>query len=151
MDPEDVLQSVFRSFFVRQAEGQFNLGDWDDLWSLLVRITVRKCGRRVAAFCAERRDVRREVRPDVSDPAAWRGWEAMAQEPAPDEVVCLTDMVESLMRGLDPTQREILLLRLQGHTVPEISGKVGRTERTVHRVLSQVRERLKRLEAGLAS
>ena len=150
MDPEDVLQSVLRSFFVRQADGQFDLGDWDDLWSLLVRITVRKCGRRVAAFRAERRDVRREVRPDIADPTTRCGWEAMAQDPSPEEVVCLTDMLESLMRGLNATQREILRLRLQGCTVPEISDRVGRTERTVHRVLTLVRERLKRAEGDLA-
>ncbi len=60
-DPESVVQSVFRSFFVRQAEGQFELENWDGLWSLLMRITLRKCGRRAAALHAECRDVRRAV------------------------------------------------------------------------------------------
>src|SRR5436305_856841 len=34
-DPEDVVQSAFKSFFVRHREGTFRLGDWDGLWSLL--------------------------------------------------------------------------------------------------------------------
>ena len=41
VDPEDVVQSAFRSFFTRQAAGQFDVASWDDLWGLLVVITVR--------------------------------------------------------------------------------------------------------------
>ena len=40
-DPESVVQSVYRSFFNRAHDGDFALGDWDDLWGLLARITVR--------------------------------------------------------------------------------------------------------------
>ena len=34
VEPEDVLQSVSRSFFVRQRDGKFSLDGWDSLWSL---------------------------------------------------------------------------------------------------------------------
>ena len=44
VDPEDVVQALFRSFFDRQAAGQFELENWNSLWSLLVRIAVRKGG-----------------------------------------------------------------------------------------------------------
>jgi len=151
VDPEDVLQSVFRSFFVREAEGQFELGDWESLWSLLVRITLRKCGRQIAAFCAGRRDVRRELCPTASEDDSGQRWEAVAHEPTPQEVVSLTETVEHLMRGLDETQRQMVVLRLQGHTAVEISRQVGRTERTVRRVLAQVREGLRRLGEQAAS
>ena len=43
VDPDDVLQSVYRSFFGRHAAGQFDFDGWDGLWSLLTTITVRKC------------------------------------------------------------------------------------------------------------
>src|SRR5437016_14196174 len=52
VDPEDVLQSAFRSFFLRHAEGRWDLIGWDGLWGLLARITVRKCGRRIEHFRA---------------------------------------------------------------------------------------------------
>src|SRR5262245_24535885 len=29
VDPEDVVQSAFKSFFIRQREGNFQFGDWD--------------------------------------------------------------------------------------------------------------------------
>lgn len=146
VDAEDVLQSVFRSFFVRQSEGRFELGDWESLWCLLVRITLRKCGRQVAAYSAGRRDVRREIHPEAAADESCRQWEAVAREPTPQEVASLAETVEHLMRGLDETQRHIVMLRLQGHSAAEISGQVGRTERTVRRVLAQVRDGLKRLE-----
>src|SRR5947207_2858035 len=60
-DADDVVQSVFVSFFRRHAAGQFtDLDGWDRLWSLLTVLTVRKCGHRLERFFAARRDVRRE-------------------------------------------------------------------------------------------
>ena len=41
---EDVMASVFKSFFRRHAEAPFDLSSWDSLWSLLTLITLRKCG-----------------------------------------------------------------------------------------------------------
>src|ERR1051326_9470242 len=38
VDPEDIVQSVFRTFFGRLKEGQFKIDDQDDLCRLLVRI-----------------------------------------------------------------------------------------------------------------
>ncbi len=144
VDAEEVVQSAFRSFFVRQAHGQFELRDWDSLWSLLVMITLRKCGRQVRRFRGPRRDVRKEVQaavPDTSD----SGWEAIAREPLPDEAAALAELVESIMRGLNDRERQVLELRLQGCSVPEISAQVGRTEYTIEGILKQIRKHLKHL------
>src|SRR5258708_18737783 len=54
VDPEDVVQSVFKTFFRRQSEGQFALENWESLWGLLLQITLRKCSRCAAWFGAER-------------------------------------------------------------------------------------------------
>src|SRR5262245_46628809 len=56
VDPEDVLQSVFRSFFARNAHGQFDLANWDALLGVLTIITIRKCSRRARYFRAARRN-----------------------------------------------------------------------------------------------
>src|SRR5690242_10313489 len=61
VDPEDVEQSVLRSFFRGHAEGRWDITDENSLWHLLVRITLRKCHRRLEQFLAARRDVRREA------------------------------------------------------------------------------------------
>ena len=41
LDPEDILQSVYRTFFRRHARDGFDLGSWDSLWGMLTVITVR--------------------------------------------------------------------------------------------------------------
>ena len=40
-DPHDIVQSVFKSFFHRAEDHQFNLDNRDDLWTLLLTITLR--------------------------------------------------------------------------------------------------------------
>ena len=142
-DAEDVMQSVLKSFFVRQAGGEFELGDWDGLWALLTVITLRKCGYRTRRFLAARRDVRREAAPSSPDEAG--GWEAVSREPTPEEAAVLAETVEDLFRGLDEDNRRIVELSLQGHRPAEVSAAVGLTERTVYRVLERVRDRLERL------
>ena len=41
-DEEDVLQSMYKSFCLRQQRGEFDLANRDALWSLLVTITLNK-------------------------------------------------------------------------------------------------------------
>jgi RNA polymerase sigma-70 factor (ECF subfamily) len=134
LDPEDVVQSVFKSFFLRYAEGQLDLSDWDSLWALLTVITVRKCGRWQEYFRAGRRRLDAEVslQPAADDSG---GWEALADEPSPSEVAMLTETVEGLLRGLEGRDRDIATLALQGYNAAEISSQLNRPERTVYRVL----------------
>ena len=145
VDPEDVVQSVMKSFFRRHADEQFELKSWDSLWSLLVVMTVRKCGRNVELLRAARRDVRKETH-ETADAAAssWR-WEAMSDEPTASEAVALTDTLEQLMASLSEREQQILTLRLQGYDVPEIAERVQRSERTVQRLLKGIKERLERM------
>lgn len=141
VDPEDVLQSVYKSFFVRHAQGQFHLAGWDSLWGMLTVITLRKCGRLVTRFRAGMRDMRLEVAPDAADD----GWEGLTRDPAPEEAAMLAETVEQLLRGLEGRERDMVLLSLQGASVAEISEQVGRTRRTVQRVLKRVHEQLEQL------
>ena len=46
---EDVVQSVYGSFFVRAREGQYALEQSGDLWRLLAAITLNKVYRQVSA------------------------------------------------------------------------------------------------------
>jgi RNA polymerase sigma-70 factor (ECF subfamily) len=140
VDPEDVLQSVFRSFFRCQAAGQMeDLETWDNLWGMLVVITLRKCGRRVEYFHAASRDIDREVTFQPGADQSGSDWEASGLEPTPAEAAILTETVELIMAQLDPKHRQVLALSLQGWTTPEISTQVGCTERTVFRILERVK------------
>jgi RNA polymerase sigma-70 factor (ECF subfamily) len=145
VDPEDVLQSVFRSFFTRQRDGQFDVESWGGLWGLLAVMTVRKCANRVAYFRAACRAADRERGPAPAE-GSDAPWEAMADEPTPSEAAALTETLEALMRGLEDRDRGILTLHLQGYTIPEISEQTGRSERTVCRVMDRVRNHLRRMD-----
>src|SRR5262245_55278334 len=52
VDPEDVVQSAYKSFFIRQRNGDLQIGGWDGLWGVLTLITVRKCADRAEYYHA---------------------------------------------------------------------------------------------------
>jgi RNA polymerase sigma-70 factor (ECF subfamily) len=141
IDPEDVVQSVFKSFFRRISDGQFLLEDWDSMWTLLTVLTVRKCGHRLDQFLAARRDVRRERSvSNVTEDAA----DTDVPDPSPTayESLLLLETVDQVLQGLKEADRPVVMLRLQGYNIKEITEQTGRSERTVHRALETVREKL---------
>lgn len=149
VDPEDVVQSAYKSFFVRQRDGGIEVATWDNLWGVLTMITLRKCADRAAYYRAGKRDVTRELAggADDSGPAAIDDL-ALDRDPSPDEAAALAETVEALFRAIDdPDERAILELSLQGHTAAEISESLGRAERSVRRLRERVRKRLERMQA----
>jgi hypothetical protein len=61
-DEEDVLQGMFNSFCLLLDKGELDLACRDDLWRLLVTITIRNVRNTVKSHRRERRDVAREHR-----------------------------------------------------------------------------------------
>jgi RNA polymerase sigma-70 factor (ECF subfamily) len=145
VDPEDVVQSAYKSFFLRYGTGNVDVVNWNSLWGLLTLITVRKCAERAAYHRAECRDAAREVSLARDDDAA-RWLEPFGREPTPLEAAVLSETVEELLVGLDEDERPILELSLQGHTTREISERLGRAERTVRLLREGVRHRLERMQ-----
>jgi RNA polymerase sigma-70 factor (ECF subfamily) len=140
VDPEDVVQSVWGSFFKRGRAGQFQLADWDNLWALLACLTVRKCTNRIAYFHAQRRDQRAEqtLGPDPDSFLA-------AAEPTPEEHTVMAESLEQFLNGLDADDREIIALHLQGLETPAISEQLGRSQRTVRRIRERAEKKLRRI------
>src|SRR4051794_20016718 len=60
-DPEDVVLSAYRTFFVRARNGQFTLSRSGDLWRLLVGIMLKKLYHQTAQHTAAKRSVDRET------------------------------------------------------------------------------------------
>src|SRR5262249_56050511 len=94
VDPEDVVQSAFKSFFVRHRAGKLDVGDCDGLWNLLTLITLRKCADRAEYFLADRRDAAREATGpaggDRPDPRLL----ALDRQPPPGGAGVLAEAVE---------------------------------------------------------
>ena len=136
-DEEDVLQSMYKSFCLRQQRGEFDLVGRDALWKLLVTITLRKARNVAKAQGREKRDFRREQTlpaDDESRAANWALEQMDAAGPSPAEAAVLNEALERRLEALaDPELREIALLRLEGYTNREIAATRDCTERSIER------------------
>ena len=137
-DPEDVVLSAWRSFFLGARAGKFTLRRSGDLWRLLASITMHKVYRQARQHTAERRSVGVEQ----SLERMQEFLPARDQEPSPEEALALAEELEAVMSKLDAFGRRVLELRLQGETLAEIAADTGRSERTVRRMLAHLRELL---------
>src|SRR5262249_23630444 len=149
IDPEDVVQSAYKSFFLRYGEETLGDHGWQGLWGLLTCITLRKCADRVRYYRAERRDISREASPRQEAAEPWR--DAVSRDPTAEQAAVLAETVAQVLRGLDADERSIIELSLQGYSTSEISEQLGRAERSVRRLRERVRKQLERLEAGKGS
>src|SRR5262249_5168287 len=89
VDPEDVVQSAYKSFFTGARDGRFALRRSGDLWRLLVAITLHKLQRQAERLAAGKRAVARERQ--LANEAGPFGIEAqvLAREPTPAEAAAL--------------------------------------------------------------
>jgi RNA polymerase sigma-70 factor (ECF subfamily) len=138
VEGEDIIQSVFRTFFGRTAKGEFQIDSRAQLWQLLVKITVLKARQKGRHHTAQQRDAR------IEQPMAGDGWliTAASREPGPEEAAALVDQIEALLHGLPPLYGEVLQRRLQGYAVAEIAGDFGVSRQTVYRALGLLQKRL---------
>jgi RNA polymerase sigma factor (sigma-70 family) len=143
-DEEDVALSAFDSFCRAAQHGRFSrLTDRDDLWPLLVVLTLRKA-RRLAR--AERR--RKRGGGAVLDEAALSGPaggepafdQVLAREPTPEFAAQVAEGCRALLDRLgDADLRAIALLKMENYTTEEIAARLGCVPRTVRRRLQRIR------------
>jgi RNA polymerase sigma-70 factor, ECF subfamily len=137
VDPEDIVQSVFRTFFRRASLGHYTVPDGEEIWKLLLVIALNKVRATGAFHRAAKRDVRRTDGGEVFV-------RAVESHPGKDEAALnlLRMVVEELLQGLHESHRRMIELRIEGHEVNEIAAAVQRSKRSVERVLQDFRERL---------
>jgi RNA polymerase sigma-70 factor (ECF subfamily) len=138
-DPEDVVQSVYRSFFRRLQEGQFAFDDSHDVWRLLATMTYCKARNLVKFHHRYRRDVRRESPLDAEAELA-ASEAAISSPPGDDDVALLLECLEKLLDDVPEHHREVVLRRLEGDSIEAIAEHVQRSRRTVLRVLAHVQD-----------
>jgi RNA polymerase sigma factor (sigma-70 family) len=136
IDPEDVIQSAFRTFFVHLRNDEFTFEGKDDLFKLLVRLTVNKALRQVAHHRAAKRDPGREKTQclDERDFLA----DLAADDPPPEVEVAVLDELERFLAQLPEFDRRVLEMKLQGHSTTEIAEALGSYDRKIRRVLERV-------------
>jgi RNA polymerase sigma-70 factor (ECF subfamily) len=138
IDVEDIVQSVFGSFFRGASRGYYEVPAGEELWKLFLVIALNKIRAKGAFHRAAKRDVRLTTSPENLDAGA------VADADSADQAFLQLTIDEALDR-LPPAHKQMVLLRLEGYEVSEISGKTGRSKRTVERILQEARNRLSEL------
>jgi DNA-directed RNA polymerase specialized sigma24 family protein len=138
LDGADVVQSVFRTFFRRSAAGEFHIDGSDELWRLLVQITLQKARAKARQHTAGLRDVA------VEEPGGGAALlaRALAHDPGPAEAAAFVDQIETLLLGLPSLYGDLLRLRLEGHSISDAAATLRVSRRTVHRALQLLQQRL---------
>jgi DNA-directed RNA polymerase specialized sigma24 family protein len=132
-DEEDVVLSVFDSFFRAARAGRFPaLQDRSGLWPLLVKITARKAINQVKRQQAKKRSsAAEETVPDIAH--------LVGDEPTPQFAAEVAEQVERLLGMLDGDLRTVAVMKLEGFTNAEIADRFGVVERSIERKLSRIR------------
>jgi RNA polymerase sigma factor (sigma-70 family) len=139
-DAEDVVQSVFRTFFRRVQKGFYDLPAGEELWRLLLVISLNKIRALAVHHRAQKRNVSTTVAPDL------RLMSQVADEDADDLAFrSLKLVVAEVLSDLPQVQQQIIARRIDGCQVDEIASETGRSKRTVERVLQNFRERLREI------
>lgn len=146
-DEEDVVQSALAGFFFGAEHGQYSqLHDHDDLWHLLVTITVRKVRKYVIYEERQKRhrDPQRNGKharpadaPDVGDSVA----EQIADPNPPPELELLAkEEIQRLLDRLGTKElRSIAVWKWEQYTDEEIAVMLGCTVRTIERKVKLIR------------
>src|SRR5437762_6283177 len=137
LDPDDIVQSVFRNFFHAAREGGYDVPPGEDLWKLLLVIALNKIRARGTFHRAAKRDVRRTRRIEGLDPYTLAKENPYGQSAA----TFLRLVAEEALASLSPLLRRIVELRIEGYQVHEIAQLTGRSLRTVERTLQDCRKR----------
>ena len=148
-DEQDILQSMFASFYQGQYLGKTTPASRQELWKLLVRITMCKVVNTAHRHLADRRDIRRErsERPCDSDNSRFADWmrdQVDRAQPTPQDRAAVVEEVERLLHLLPEELRQIVLWKLEGFTNAEISPMIGRTVRSVELKLQLIRKILEK-------
>lgn len=140
VDPEDIVQSVFRTFFRRVEDGQYDVPEGEEIWKLLLVIALNKI-RAVATYHkAAKRDIRRT---EGNVPAEI--YASFSDNRDDVALVSLQMVIDEMMEDLLEVNRRIVMMRIQGFELAEIASHVHRSKRTVERVLQDFRSRLSRI------
>lgn len=134
-DGDSIVQTVFRTFFRRAREGQYEVASGDDLWKLFLVIALNKIRRNATHHRAQKRQADRTLTIMSAD-------EKVSGEMDENSMAVLKLTIAELVEKLPEEHQQIIQLRVDGLTVEEISDKTGVARRTVERVLQKFRARL---------
>lgn len=141
VDADDIVQSVFRRFFRGVQRGAITLPKDEELWKVLLVITLNRIRTEGAFQHAAKRDVR------LTAGAAMDEFPQKKNAERDAAYLTLRLSIAEALEKLIPAHREIVELRIAGYEVADIARQTRRSQRTIERVLQGFRHALKTLLA----
>jgi RNA polymerase sigma-70 factor (ECF subfamily) len=130
-DSVDIVQSVWVDILQGFRQAGWRFTDAAQLRAFLVKATRN---RFIDRYRQHHQALERE-RPLAQDGGAP---EPASRQPRPSEVVRAADLWEYLLGRCPPEHHELLRLKRQGLSVPEIAARVGLHEDSIRRILRQL-------------
>ncbi len=134
-DSIDFLQSVWGSFFDKIKTGPTDLQEEQNLIAFLAWAARNKVIDECRRAVSQKQNVHREERTGLDGPAQF----ADRKCDTPSQVAQAHETYDRLRELLPEDRRVILELKAAGHSCKEIGDRLGLSERTVERVLENLR------------
>jgi RNA polymerase sigma-70 factor (ECF subfamily) len=142
LEPEDLCQSVLKSFFVRAASGQYDLDSPTKLLALLRAMARNKLSKQARRHQTLRRDLRRDVSLDLAAP------NVAAAGPSPSRIAIGREILDAFRGRLTDEERRLADFRSQGCDWAEVARELGGTPQARRKQLARALNRAAR-ELGL--
>jgi RNA polymerase sigma-70 factor (ECF subfamily) len=132
VDAEDIVQSVFRTFFRRVSDGHYLIPEGEELWKLLLVIALNKVRMIAEHHRAAKRNVTRTRSMDNHD---------VGNPADASEVLRMT--IDDVLDSLPEPHQQVVNARIDGYEIREIALRVSLSRRSVERILQSFRKRLR--------
>lgn len=144
-DSIDFLQSVWGSFFRRMKAGPEEFDDPQYLVAFLASAARNKVIDEYRRALSQKQDMRLE-QPIHGRGEGWQDLEGRLDSPS--ELAEASEALDRLRDLLPASRQKIVELKAEGLTCREIGERLGLSERTVRRVVEDLRERTGQGEEG---
>lgn len=134
-DADDIVQSVFRTFFRRVSGGLYDVPAGDELWQLLLVIALNKIRDLAVYHRAQKRDV-------TKTEGEYGMSVAEAEQDRKESMEVLKVVMDDFLEQLPASHAVVARMRMEGYQVDEIAAQTKRSKRTVERVLNDLRKHL---------
>ena len=142
IEPEDVVQSAYRSFFRDADPERYTIEQPGQLWGLLAAITINKVRSHVRFHTAGKRNINTEASMTTSQSCYGLPPSDIAGDPTADEAAALVEQMKAISDDLTDMQRDVFELFLQNQPTEEIAKAIRRSPRTVRRIIDEIRSAL---------
>lgn len=132
---DDIVQSVFLTFFRRLGDGQFELRNWESLWGLLAQAAVWRICRQAQYHSAQKRTWQQEQGSEsLLVQEVWK------REPDTTDLLVAEELHAQLMSQIKEQHQPIVQLILDGATHEAIARELKVSLSTVERVHRRAKE-----------